>query len=305
MNKTELLQLVDNLDFPKAEFYIHSESSLLLCSLIEFTDKLNIYVTETLLGNLKIKYLTDLVLLENNNYSLFENIEIMLINDTVTNLENVDGFQIEPFDKVINYYISEYNNKNKININKLKDFIKIKNPITLSKYMQDNISYFWNDNKNNKRNDFNETLYYDYSLMTPIETIVHQYGICVDQVELERMWFNLRGFNFKTICIQVIRDNDCPGHVLLIYEDGENWYWFENAWYDMRGIHKYDNFKSCIDSITNKFIIQNNITNDQLSGIEIYEYSKYPFHSNYEMMDKYSTETKCRKFLKIIKEDER
>ncbi len=53
-------------------------------------------------------------------------------------------------------------------------------------------------------------MYTEYSLMTPQEVLENQCGICVDQVELERDWFEKHNYQYEVLNIQIFRENDAP-----------------------------------------------------------------------------------------------
>jgi hypothetical protein len=140
--------------------------------------------------------------------------------------------------------------------------------------MLSEVEYGW-VGKNNviHKNDF-ETFSNEYKLQSPEELIKSKIGVCWDQVELERKYFEDNGVNVKTYFI-VHYDNDkCPTHTFLIYEKGNKYFWLEHSWFKYRGIHKYNSLKELLVDVRDKFII------DQLDGVFnkdnlcVYEYLK-------------------------------
>ncbi len=60
MNKTELLNLLEELNFPKDEYYVLSGGSLVLRGIKEKTNDLDLCISENLFAEIKEKYnLTD------------------------------------------------------------------------------------------------------------------------------------------------------------------------------------------------------------------------------------------------------
>lgn len=163
----------------------------------------------------------------------------------------------------------------------------IKTPTELLEYMSD-FEYEWMDKDGNFHDELIPEMYEKYSLMSPEEVFENKKGICVDQTEFEREWFSKNNYKHKVMVIQIKREESKPGHAFLVYEDKGKYYWFENAWYDERGIHEYDSYELLIEDIKSKFIIQNDITEQEIGYIEIFEQIKYPYHLSYEEMDKYN-----------------
>lgn len=159
-------------------------------------------------------------------------------------------------------------------------------PQELLDFMSD-IEYAWMDKEGEFHEELTPDMYENYSLMTPEEVLKYKKGICVDQSEFERDWFLKHNYEHKVMVIQIERDDSTPGHQFLIYRDNNKYYWFEHAWESQRGIHEYSSYEKLVEDIKNKFIIQENITNEEIGKIEIFEQIKYPYHISYEEMDKY------------------
>ena len=147
--------------------------------------------------------------------------------------------------------------------------------------------YEWMDKKGIFHSNIIPEMYETYSLMSPEEVLKYKKGICVDQCEFERDWFEKHKYKHKVMCIQINRNDSKPGHIFLIYEENNKYYWFENAWYDERGIHEYATYDELINDIKKKFILQNNIIEEEIKNIQIFEQIKFPYHISYEEMEKY------------------
>lgn len=175
----------------------------------------------------------------------------------------------------------------------------INTPEELLKFMSE-FDYKWMDKEGTFHDEITSNMYEDYSLMTPKEVKKNKCGICVDQTEFERDWFFKHNYLYNVMTIQIIREDSVPGHTFLIYEDNKKHYWFENAWYDERGIHEYNSYDELIEDIKNKFILQNNIKEDEMENLKIFESLQYPYHLSYRQMDEYKYRQKLEKILDII-----
>ena len=106
--------------------------------------------------------------------------------------------------------------------------------------------------------DFNDDWYNKYILQSAEEVINNKVGNCWDQVELERQWFEENGYIVKTFyeMIKLDYENIYPTHSFLVFKDKENdnWYWFENADFNNRGIHKFDNIDSLLKYQIDKYM---------------------------------------------------
>ena len=73
------------------------------------------------------------------------------------------------------------------------------------------------------------------------------------------------------------------------------YYWFEHSWYDMKGIHEYNNIKALLNDVKNKFIdsIKNEINSNLNYETFIYKYNKPKYHIS------------CDEFYSYIKTQER
>lgn len=160
----------------------------------------------------------------------------------------------------------------------------INTPQELLKFMND-IEYAWMDKKGNFHNEVVPEMYTEYSLMSPEEVLKYKKGVCVDQSEFERDWFKKHNYNFDVMSIQVFREDEAPGHAFLWYEENGKYYWFEHAWYSEQGIHEYNSYDELINDVKNKFIIQEDVTKEELDKLIIKPQKQYPYHISYEEMD--------------------
>ena len=95
--------------------------------------------------------------------------------------------------------------------------------------------------------------YSNYLLSSPQETIKTGIGICWDQVELERYYFQNTGYPVHTYIFIYYNNKDCPTHSFLTYEKNGKYYWLEHAYEKYQGIHCYDTLKELLKDVENKF----------------------------------------------------
>jgi len=88
-------------------------------------------------------------------------------------------------------------------------------------------------------------------LMNPLEVILTKQGSCHDQVMLEMKKLPEMGLSPKAKFIIAV---DAYGqgletHSFVYYQDGDDYYWFENAWEDQKGLHKFSDYDEMIDAV--------------------------------------------------------
>ncbi|MDD2434828.1 MAG: hypothetical protein PHO63_01085 [Bacilli bacterium] len=136
------------------------------------------------------------------------------------------------------------------------------------------IEYGWVDKDNKKHIVDYDTFFDKYKLQSPDELQESRIGVCWDQVELERYYFNNSGIDVKTYYMVYYDNAKCPTHTFLTYKLDHKVYWFEHSWDRHKGIHEYNNLKELLVDVRKKFIV------DQLSedicydNLYIYEYTK-------------------------------
>ena len=135
------------------------------------------------------------------------------------------------------------------------------------------IQYGWVDNDGCKHTDmshFSEK----YMLQLPEQLLKSHLGVCWDQVELQRKLFAGIGIATRSFFIVHYDEGKCPTHTFTIFEYNNKTFWYEHAWTIMCGLHKYDNLKSAILDIRDKFI-SNELSNEyNPQNLVIYEYNE-------------------------------
>ena len=141
----------------------------------------------------------------------------------------------------------------------------------------DTIEYgFLDDDGNNILNSdpihWGEKIY----LLTPEELLEKRYGVCFDQVELERMLFESEKIFVKTYFICTYGGDNLPSHTFLTYESDGFIFWFEHSWAKYRGVHKYESLKELLLDVKGKFINSHDVNREAFTFV--YEYQKPKYH---------------------------
>ncbi len=185
-------------------------------------------------------------------------------------------------------------------------FSLIQTPQELLEYMKRNITYGF-VGKNGKRytdrfsDDWND--WYDECFVQSGEEVLNsRIGTCWDQVELERLWFEQKGFIIHTffMLFEVNKENEYPTHTFLIYENDSKFYWFENSFESERGIHEFSSLDDAVERVKSKQIEYtrinyDNVTDDNMNSLVVYEYSKPGRNLN---VDEYLNHVTNTKYIK-------
>lgn len=112
----------------------------------------------------------------------------------------------------------------------------------------DCIEYGWMDKDHNRRNDFGDKFWDDYSMLLPDEVLKYKIGTCWDQTVFEHHVFtNQLGMEAKMIFIQEYK---LTTHAFLLFRKGNKWFRFEHADVETRGIHgPYDTVRDAVEAV--------------------------------------------------------
>ncbi|MDD3392026.1 MAG: hypothetical protein PHE54_00535 [Bacilli bacterium] len=161
------------------------------------------------------------------------------------------------------------------------------------------IEYGWVNINGVKNTEINNLFSKSYVLQSPPELIKNKIGICWDQVELERFYFNENGLNIDTYFVVHYDDDKCPTHTLLIFYDDNKFYWFEHSWKKFRGIHMYSSLNELLVDVQDKFIkyeLNNKFNKNNLFiikytkpkyGISVLEFYKHCEKGEYVKLKKF------------------
>lgn len=109
----------------------------------------------------------------------------------------------------------------------------------------------------------------DTVVQNPKDTIKHGKGICMDQVEVERLLFTKAGIPHKIYYVGFEDDEgDDVAHVFLVFEDGKEFKWFENSWSSCKGIHGYKSLDDLLHDVAERHCDRENINNCKIFEIE-------------------------------------
>lgn len=135
----------------------------------------------------------------------------------------------------------------------------------------DNNQNIYPDNEENWDNHFQAK----YFLQSPETLIKTKYGVCWDQVELERYYLEKNKMECHSYFIVNYDGKIYPTHTFMIVTDKNNYFWLEHSWEPHRGIHKYQSLNETLKNVTNNFnnMLKNKYNIDNNETI-IYEYSK-------------------------------
>ena len=119
-----------------------------------------------------------------------------------------------------------------------------------------------------------------YFLLSPDELLSSKCGVCWDQVELERKLFNDLNIVCNTYFIYIDDKQNLPSHTFLVFQLNDKYYWFEHSWYDMKGIHEYNNLDTLLNDVKIKFIDsrKNEINLELNYDTYIYKYNQPKYH---------------------------
>ena len=128
------------------------------------------------------------------------------------------------------------------------EFDNIESPKGLFNYMYDNIEYGFLNQDNQKiiKKDnypfyYTEQLLRNYKFQSPEEVINNGCGICYDQNELARYWFEKQGIEAMTYYSSI------RNHSLLVYKDNNKYNWFELTLKTGLGIHDFDTLEELFE----------------------------------------------------------
>ena len=153
--------------------------------------------------------------------------------------------------------------------------------------VMDNIQYGFKDEFGNNIMNYDPDKWeYEFSsfyyLQTPEELFKSECGVCWDQVEAERYLFFKKNIPVKTYFVYISNEKTNPSHTFLTYELNGTYFWFEHSWEKYKGIHKYSDEKSLLESVLEKFLFGYDNPN-----VHLYEYMEPKKHITCEEFFKY------------------
>ncbi len=142
----------------------------------------------------------------------------------------------------------------------------------------DNIKYGFTDLNGNiyepNKKNYREVFPTEYRLKRNDELLKTNYGVCWDQVELERYMLEKEGIECSSYGIVCYDDNLDPTHTFIVVNDDKKYYWVDHAWQIYSGINEYDTLLELLQDVKEKFITMLREDNVFSDSIFMYQYDK-------------------------------
>ena len=159
----------------------------------------------------------------------------------------------------------------------------MKNKLQIILKKLNKIKYGYVDNNKNiypdSLKDWNNNFGKLYRLQSPQELIKNKYGVCWDQVELERFYLEEENIKSSSYFIIAYDNKQEPTHTFMVIED-DKYYWLEHSWEPYKGIHEYQTLNELLLDVKLKFeksIEQENVQDYELA---IFKYNKPNYNIN-------------------------
>lgn len=126
------------------------------------------------------------------------------------------------------------------------------------------------EDDNKWENEFSKKYY----LQSPKQILQTKVGVCWDQVELERYYFEQENLDCKSYFIVEYDGLEYPTHTFMLVSLNNKYYYFEHSWEPYRGIKEFSSIDEALNTIKSQFehmLVKRNIS---VGEIEIYEYNK-------------------------------
>jgi len=159
----------------------------------------------------------------------------------------------------------------------------MKNELQLILNQLDDIEYGFVDNNKNIYPDTKKNWSKDfgtlYHLQSPEELQKNKYGVCWDQVELERFYLEENNIKSKSYFIIAYDNQQEPTHTFIVI-NSDKYYWLEHSWEPYKGIHEYESLDKLLNDVKNKF--EESIKKEKVKNykLTIYEYDKPKYNLN-------------------------
>lgn len=156
------------------------------------------------------------------------------------------------------------------------DKLGINDENDLYNYIINNIRYGTVDKILKEYDNTDDNFFDKYMLQLPYQIIQTGVGTCWDQVELIREFCEYKKYISHTFfgIYNEPKNSNNPTHTFLVFEKGDKYFWIETAWYDNRGIHKYNSLDELISDFKKRYYKFLNVDNPDEGKFEIHEYKK-------------------------------
>lgn len=128
MKKVELLNLLEELNFPKDEYYVLSGASLVLRGIREEAGDLDLCISEELFNQIKDKYeLTDEKKNECGFYKISDNLEVVVDQKEKFKMEEGEKYNLEDLKTILDFKIKRNKPKDQKDIENIKKYLEENN----------------------------------------------------------------------------------------------------------------------------------------------------------------------------------
>ena len=159
-----------------------------------------------------------------------------------------------------------------------KRFDELQTPEELMQFMSANLKYGFvnDDDKVFVTPDELRQMEQHYKIRLGDDLIKNGYGLCWDQAELQRLFFEKNNIPHECYFTANYNSQKRLGrtHTFLLYKDGDKTKWFEHAFGLQRGIHEYDSKQQALDEILCKLIQIAVKEGSEVARVEMFKYPK-------------------------------
>ena len=128
MIKDDLLKLLEELNFPKNEYYVLSGASLVLRGIRKEAGDLDLCISLDLFNQIKDKYgLTDDKKNECGFYKISDNLEVVVNQKENFKMENGEKYNLEDLKTILDFKIKRNKPKDQKDIENIKKYLKENN----------------------------------------------------------------------------------------------------------------------------------------------------------------------------------
>ena len=128
MKKDDLLKLLEELNFPKNEYYVLSGASLVLRGIRKEAGDLDLCISLDLFNQIKDKYgLTDDKKNECGFYKISDNLEVVVNQKENFKMENGEKYNLEDVKTILDFKIKRNKPKDQKDIENIKKYLKENN----------------------------------------------------------------------------------------------------------------------------------------------------------------------------------
>lgn len=110
-----------------------------------------------------------------------------------------------------------------------------------------------------------------YYLQMPEELLNSKYGVCWDQVELERYYLENENIKCESYFMIGYDQKIFPTHTFIVVYYNNKIYWLEHSWEPNRGIYEFNTLEDLLKFVKEKFVSSYKLDNDIIT---IYKYDK-------------------------------